>query len=232
MIYSKNILESVINMKIYKVYLSIPQSLKFKISYLLPSGGDLLEYSDTTNRYYCLYGWTKNSDVFEDFKLYRSDCEYYRYEIDDMSKDDFLTFKEDYKMLKISRRKLLVCEKMYTNNDDDNYVRLPLTLFEKDNIIEDVIVYDYVLESFDNSLVDYYALKDELIDALDVLNYTVLYDSIIGGDPDVFDNDQILERQETALNCMSYGVTPNGNMYSNLMENQYLIFNLVYKDLI
>lgn len=232
MIYSKNILESVINMKIYKVYLSIPESLKFKISCLLPSGGDLLEYSDVTNRYYCLYGWTKNSGVIEDFKLYRSDCKYYRYETTDMSKDEFLAFKEDYKVLKISRRKLSICEKIYNKNDDNNYVRLPLTLFEKDNIIEDAIVYDYVLESFDNSLVDYYALTDELIDALDILNYTVLYDSVVGGDPDVFDDDQILERQETALNCMSYGVTPNGNVYSDLMENKYLMFNLAYKDLI
>lgn len=212
-------------MIIYKVYVSIPsEKVKFELKSLLPDEGSYLEYDSASDRFYGLYGWTNDENIMSEFKDQRKDCKYYRYIQTKISSDEYEIYKNQYKLWRIKLHKLRV------DIDGIKSVRVPTTLFEKSISEDDDSIYPFLLDSGKYFIVDYFPFNDEIIDALDILNYTTEYDAYIGGDPQAFDEHECDERIELALYNMGYGLTVNNNKYFNIFHNKLNIFMLIYKD--
>lgn len=214
-------------MKIYMIYASIPESIFNDISEFLPNLS-VWSYDDETNRYIGLYGWTRNKDLYKDFIDVRKDCEFYRYLSKDLDKHEYDEFKKEFLMMKLKYYK-------YSRGDynDCKSVAFPSTKWEYEctdsSAIENNVLYR--IYGIFGEMGDYYIFKDDVIEALDVIGYTTLYDSVYGGD-DCFCDEEKDARVELALYNMSYGLTVRGNKFIDIFSDKFGIFMTVFNTLI
>lgn len=192
---------------VYLIYVVIPIHIYNKILYFLPKH---FNFVCRGNKYYGLYGWSFKKKMITEFLSFRNKNIYTLKEYTFETEDEYETFRKDNIELKLDYRVFVTKDKstikkvqLVTNKIE--YVESVENASENCNL--------YILEKL--SFVDYSIFKDKIIDALDVLNYTSLYDTYAA------DSD---ERSDSAGFNLSFNMTPLGTTIGKI---EYDEFNLL-----
>lgn len=213
-------------MTVYIVYARFPLYLNYWVSdFVDPFKDPDFAIHDKEERMCGIYGWTTKKDIFEEFMKIRT-TDYFIYKTKTFKKDEFKSFKKAYKVCKLDRR-------YFGKSDMVNASGCSIvsTLFEHRNITDaDYISFDTIwYRLLGCACEDYYFLSDELTAAIDLIGYTTEYDSMIGGDPSAFLDEEIESRCEFAQYNASYGLTVNGQSYIPMISNQVALFIMMYE---
>lgn len=151
-----------------------------------------------------LYAWTTDKKLKNDFKRTRTDE--FMCDKTDIPDEMFDEFKLDYKESRIEYRKIPHFNKSTKKNEDV----LCIGTFAEFTVIEEFPeeILGAWIEKF--CFAECYYLNDEYVEVLDTILYTY-YHEIYWSNSD--------KRQDEVMYTRSYGLTPEGNSISNIIDN-------------
>lgn len=210
--------------KIYLIYAKIPDPLYQMLSFYIRYIEKTFTIS-VDNKWLGLYAWTTSKKKLKIFKETRKKAKVYIYKEKMIEKDYLKKFSEENKDSKLGN---------YEYIQSYSLACLPpinvITTLEEYNIATDNdIIYEFLVENsvFQNYNVDYMIFRTDIINALDILNYTTEYDLFWGGESE----DDGEDRTETANYLMSYNQTPFGNKYIGIYDNEFASLMMVFSSL-
>lgn len=191
---------------IYLIYISIDESTFNIFKYVLPNVHD---YKWIDDKFYGLYAWTNGKSKLTDFMEVR-DNKVFNVSKKELDEDEYDLFKDHFHLLELKRYN-------YKTNDkkDMEVVSTKNEMIEifsngKENYMEFGPTVD---DSF-----NYRIFKKDLINALDILGYTSIYDLNYGS----------MEENDLASYNGSYGLGPVGNMILAQPSELNLLIYLFY----
>ena len=136
-------------------------------------------------------------------------------------KEDEKDFKLDFKFEELAYYKYIAGKEEYE-------VLTTLNEFTEscDNRSENLN--DLLYDELTNEVADYMILKQDLIDALDIIGYTTYYDIECGGNPDVVTDEEAISRRDFAGYHVSFGQTVFGRNYVDFTENELAALLYIY----
>jgi hypothetical protein len=209
--------------KVYLVYIELPYKVyNGRIRYLMYSNYNTFRHEgDIVTG---LYGWTNKKKVLKKFLDTRADI--FKIKIKEMKDGVYEKYKKDYSEMKIE-------ERMYFINTSDREVYYNV---EKKNIPKGIYYdivstkFEYIASTINISenmfnfgpanyvMYDYNIFNKNIIDALDVLQYNILYDSYTN--PEI-DCEEMEDRKIIADECISCCKTYEGNTLITFDINEY-----------
>lgn len=206
-------------MKIYMVYANISKyDYDKSMRFLLPPQ-HVYEYADGV--YHGLYAWTTKKSIIKQFEEERN-MSVFEIKKGNIDEDDFERFKLDMAELKL----------------DDRLYSIPLTkgvevvhfVTTKNEFVQ---VNDYGRENLyyirPQVNEDYEIFNEELINALDIINYTAIYDLNYLAADDRFPDFE--DRMELANYNASFNLTPLGNKYIEVENNTVVMLLYLFSSL-
>lgn len=198
-------------MKIYMIYAKLNPNDYKKLYDLLPLKNNII-YEQKGDKYVFLYAWTNKKSLLEKFKEERNMDRFkvVKTEIDD---DDYNRFRVDMSDIMLDDREYIIpCLK-----SQDKIVHFITTKNEyveaTDNAEEN---FYYHKDKLKMKLEDYELFNDEIIKALDILNYTFIFDAYYLEDIPEID---ISDRIEMVSFQAGYNLTPYGNRICEFYRN-------------
>ena len=207
-------------MKVYGIYALIPtEEFENRMSRLVYDK-NRFKLSKRENYYYGLYAWTTKKKVVKEFLDIRNKNMYKVQEIK-IPKEDEKDFKLDFKFEELAYYKYIAGKEEYE-------VLTTLNEFTEscDNRSENLS--DLFYGKLTNEVADYMILKQDLIDALDIIGYTTYYDIECGGNPDVVTDEEAISRTDFAGYHVSFGQTVFGRNYVDFTENELAALLYIY----
>lgn len=195
---------------IYIIYIKIDEDTFNIFKYIIPNVHDFKWRDDN---FYGMYAWTTSKSKLSEFLEIREKSIFNisKKEIDD---EEYKMFKSHYHLLELKRYD-------YNSNrtNKDEYVKVVTTKNEK------IEVQDNGSENYNefgpavSSLFNYKIFKKDIIQALDIVGYTGLYDVNYGN----------LDYMDAANYNKSYGLTPLGNsILTNPSDLSLLVYLFYY----
>lgn len=215
-------------MKIYLLYITIPDEKFFssEVRNLIPN---LKDYVNCDGYWMGLYAWTNDKSILKEFSKIR-DMKKYRIMKKDITKEEFIRFKLDYKIYQIGYYSFVADELNPRRQKLHEGEKRILSVFhENDTIMQDgeILFYDEFTNQFNY---DYEYFKEKYQDTLDALGYSTLFDvCLCGGYDKSRSEEEMDDRSEYASYQMSYGLTLNGAEYIDLTMDKLGIYLRMYE---
>ena len=215
-------------MKIYLLYITIPdvEFTCYSVRNLIPNVSDYVNCGDY---WMGLYAWTKDKSILKEFSNLR-DMKKYRIVKKDITKEEFATFKLDYKIYQIGFYSFASDELNPKRQKLHEKEKRILSVFhENDTIMQDgdILFYDEFINEYNY---DYRFFKEKYQETLDSIGYSTLFDvCLCGGYDDTLSDDVIDKRSEYASYQMSYGLTLDGREYLDLTMDKLGLYLRLYQ---
>lgn len=196
-------------MKLYMIYAIVDTKFYYSILRNLLPTQHPFELINDTDKCTGLYAWTTEKSLLKQFSKER-DMNKFKVLKANIDKDDFPRFNLDMIDLKLEDREYVIPltkshETVHYVTTKNEYVQV--TDYGRENL--------YYFKPFMD--VDYMIFNEEIIDALDIINYTSIYDTecLCGGESD----EEVTERMELANFNASFNLTTNGHKLVEMYEN-------------
>ncbi len=211
---------------IYLIYIVLPNKVfDSRIKYLMDSKYNTFRHKDgiVTG----LYAWSNKKSIVKKFIDTRTDI--FDVKKKEISDKVYKKYKKDYSDLKLEERRFYsdtaLRESYHKYIDDKNPV--------SDNDFADVVTtkFEFVastIEMKENMMAfgpaaflsfDYKLFNERIIEALDILQYNLLYDIYVPTNPE---SDEMFERKDVADYNASFSRTNRGNEIFSFDNDEYI----------
>ena len=204
---------------LYMIYIIVPSDVfNSRIKYLIDSRYSTFKYKDgfITG----LYAWSTNKKLVKKFIESRADV--FKVKKKEMSDASYKKYKKNYFDLRLEDRRYFADVSIRDNDvekvvESDLYMDVISTKFE---FIAATYEISENMASFGPASYlsyDYKIFNDLIIEALDVLQYTLLYDTFVPTNPE---SDEMLEREDVAHYNSGFNLTPYSNIMLDFTSNE------------
>lgn len=211
---------------IYLIYVMLPSEVyNSRIKYLMDSRYTTFRYKDgfVTG----LYAWSNSKSLVKKFLATRADI--FTVKKKDMSDSSYKKYKKEYSDLRLGERRYYtdvsfrVAGRYMEDDDDkdsDEHVDVVTTKFEY--VAATIEISENMMSFGPASYLneDYKIFNQRIIEALDVLQYTVLYDTYVPTTPE---SDEMIERENVANYNAGFSLTPYSNRIFKFDEDEYVV---------
>lgn len=168
-----------------------------------------------------LYAFTTKKSYMKEFLKVRNKKRFYLKTVE-MEEDEFHEWRIDNLTFELSKYPIP------TDKTKENNVIVLCTKYEYIMVTENTK--ELLIEQFQPYLtVDYMVFTEEYQKALDIIGYTTMYDIIVGGDPNIFSEEEMEERVDYANYNLSFNQTIYGKLYPINFVNQFNLFISLFR---
>ena len=220
-------------MKLYKIYLTIPEEIYNKRIKYLVSKESFEGYHFKKNKKYVygLYAWTTKKKYIEEFKRTRF-MDAFSINKSEIDEDEFEDFKSKYSTLKLDMRKFFYSAEINPDNYDYDSYMLTIKTVNASDINNNIVLTtkqewiestQHLRENMEehyasNISFDYKIFKRHIQEALDILGYTTMFDLHNSTNPE---SDEYISRSLKAENNYHHNKTVFGNELIKYNNNEY-----------
>jgi len=192
--------------KAYFVYLIFPLQELHTIGRFLPNYYQWHKYKDDDHGY-ILYGWSKSKKLAKMFMKSRTDGKYFMKSIEETDVDRFNEYIDTHKIGAAE----IVETTLYAGTENEK-CEIVCTMNEYLICTEDCEEYveEYFINLFDRGSIHPYLLKNKYTMALDQIGFTHYYNELLGGNPEIDNEEDLYARKETTDYMYGYDMSPDG----------------------